>query len=741
MKIFFFSAFLLILSGCAAYKELQPEPELSPFERGYIELKNGEENFELSKGNKYFIRFPAPPRERFYLVLVARSKPMLSSFLTGSFNNGEGPMTPIPDEASSSDSISVYSMDATNSRDFAWVIDAVREDLVLAVNYRYVPQWRYTFENTYAALRITLANTIVDRATYNSIDGNFNFDNLDIAKEISRLDEKNSRLKAMKEDLQRVEAVFPADIAASKDTAYEQYVALRTKVNDELAFHDTYGTVLHLFQKEQETRGKTDEFMAALPYFTQALSRKENFSHGVIAKVNRVFPARLGEIVSYLDAILKNNTDAGTITPDPSLENISALYRACGQQTPGQTAFIVRFINRFNVEAKGLQASKGKLESLRAFFNAQSGSPAPSFYSDLVTKAEELKRSIPECQTMTFDKYGNYLCATILNREITGTTNTANDLLAVYQGTLAVSNDISSRSWAPAETRLRELHDTKPTSGYAEIPVQRTHLVKRLEADLFASVKSASEQRIDMFINTHQMAIDSVAQLYTDSSFLPAHQLTFSSSGQADLMQKRKQIEGYLENIKYNQFPETSIKSIYTEFTRNPGDRGVEKARAIVEHGKFYRGNDKQVKGLITECDVQAAKWIVKPKEYRKLFALPVTSNKKGTNEYMFRVRLQVPSDAQFPVFDVNLKLPREVAEKAGQAQWYESITIDKKPLKNEGRFRITSPTAENEYEALITPLQMDKEGRNILEVRFSYPGFRVFDVSAMVQVPIIRKN
>lgn len=170
-------------------------------------------------------------------------------------------------------------------------------------------------------------------------------------------------------------------------------------------------------------------------------------------------------------------------------------------------------------------------------------------------------------------------------------------------------------------------------------------------------------------------------------------------------------------------------------------DRGVEKARAIVEHGKFYRGDDKQAKGLIIECDVEAAKWIIKPKEYRKLFALPVTSNKQGTNDYMFRVRLNIPSEAQFPVFDVNLKLPQEIAEKSKQEQWFQSITIDKKPIKNEGRFRVTSPTAENNYEVLITPVQMDKEGKNILEVRFKYPGFRVFEVSTMAQVPIIRKN
>jgi hypothetical protein len=258
---------------------------------------------------------------------------------------------------------------------------------------------------------------------------------------------------------------------------------------------------------------------------------------------------------------------------------------------------------------------------------------------------------------------------------------------------------------------------------------------------LFSAVKSESEQRVNAFIGSHQMAIENVPELYADSAFRPVHQLTFSSAGAADLADKRKQIESYLDEIKYIRFPETSIKSIYGDFTRNMGTRGVEKARAIVEHGKFYKGTDKQVKGLITECDVQAAKWIVKPKEYRKLFALPTTSDEQGVNEYMFRVQLKIPSDAEFPVFDVNLKLPQEIAGKSGTEKWYESITIDKKPIKNEGRFRITAPTAESNYEALITPVQMDKEGRNILEVRFKAQGFRVFEVSAMAQVPLIRKN
>ena len=115
--------------------------------------------------------------------------------------------------------------------------------------------------------------------------------------------------------------------------------------------------------------------------------------------------------------------------------------------------------------------------------------------------------------------------------------------------------------------------------------------------------------------------------------------------------------------------------------------------------------------------------------------------NRGAQNEYLVRVRLQIPSEAQFPVFDITVRLPKEVAQNATATQWYESITINGTPIKNEGRFRITTPTSENGYESLITPVQMDKDGRNILEIRFSHPAFRVFEISTMAQVPIIRKN
>ena len=731
---------LLIIPGCAAYKELEPKPDILPVENGYIELKKDKDNFELDKDKKYFIKFPSPSRDHFYLVLVTRSKPAIHSYLTEKFNDGKGEIVPIVDEAVSSDSIFVYAI-GPQVATYYWVIDGVRQDLVLPLKYRYVPQWRYTFETRYAEFQNTLASNTVDPSTYNSIDVNFDFEHFDFMHEMPYLQDRTQKMKSMKDELLKLENIFPPDIAARKDTAYEKYVAFKKKVDDELQFQENYLAVMTLFKKEMETRGNTQSFLDAVPSFTGTVSQRERFPSRILVKASQVLLKRLGEVKPYFDGILRNKNSITPISPQPSLDAISKLYQACGQPIDGETESILQFIDRFNVEASGLQASNVKFEELKKFFTTQINSSSPTFCDELIARVNAIKTSIPESRASRSVPYGTYGCAVTLGREIINASNRASDLLTLYQTAASVSARISAHTWGTAEAQLRELNEAPTYSNFPEVPAHRTALVRRFETQLFNEVRDASRQRVDAFIKAHEMAIDNVPALYADSAFFPVYKLTFSSLGSADLQQKRNQIDGYLEKIKYNDFPESSIKAIYADFTRNPRDRGVEKARAIVEHGKFYRGDDKQVKGLITECDVEAAKWIIKPKDYRKLYALPVTSNKQGMNEYMFRVRLQIPSEAQFPVYDVNVKLPQEVAEKAGQQQWFESITIDKKPIKNEGRFRVTSPTAENNYEALITPVQMDKEGKNILEVRFKYPGFRVFEVSTMAQVPIIRKN
>jgi len=102
---------------------------------------------------------------------------------------------------------------------------------------------------------------------------------------------------------------------------------------------------------------------------------------------------------------------------------------------------------------------------------------------------------------------------------------------------------------------------------------------------------------------------------------------------------------------------------------------------------------------------------------------------------------LAIPSDADFPVYDVNIAMPSELARTAAQKAWFDEMTINKKPIKNEGRYHITAPNASNNYESQITPVQADKGGTNVFEVKLKYPAFRVFEISVMAQKPIMRKN
>ena len=73
--------------------------------------------------------------------------------------------------------------------------------------------------------------------------------------------------------------------------------------------------------------------------------------------------------------------------------------------------------------------------------------------------------------------------------------------------------------------------------------------------------------------------------------------------------------------------------------------------------------------------------------------------------------------------------------------KWYNKIKLNKKLLKNEGRFTISSPTAENNYECQITPVRMVKGKANRLDITFYHRSFRAHPISVMVQKPIIKKN
>ena len=75
----------MVIAGCAPYKQLKPKTDLSDAEQGFLELKKDEtKNFELKKDKKYYIQFPAPQQDNFYLVLSIPDKKSLASFLTSS---------------------------------------------------------------------------------------------------------------------------------------------------------------------------------------------------------------------------------------------------------------------------------------------------------------------------------------------------------------------------------------------------------------------------------------------------------------------------------------------------------------------------------------------------------------------------------------------------------------------------------------------------------------------------------
>ncbi len=731
---------LLFLAGCAAYKELEPKPVLLPQERGYIELKNDQENFKLDKDTKYFIKFPRPDRDNFYLVLSSRSKPALYSYLAFAFDNGAPPGARIKDETPGNDTLMVFPVDMRVPT-FFWVIDSVRYDVELWMRYRYVPRWRFTFENKYAALRELLANNRIDPSTYNSIGPGYTFQGMNLARELEKVEGKTEHLKAIKSDLEEVHRLFPPDIESTRDTAYERYLALRSDLEDETLLQENYSSVLRVFDREQSSRGNAAAFLGGAPVYLDFMAHRDRQRPPVVEAVRSLLLGRLPETMPYYEGLLNAKNNFERITLDPSLDVVDKLYRACDQQPPESFRSLTAFVNRFNVESGGVYQALSRLSEIDRIIKHGPAWGSDSLFVRLISLASQAKAALPEQQLDRFEPWGSYNCARLLSEEIVKTASKAVALQSLYERGRGVAERISSESWASAEDQLRNMNTSAEYDAVPSALDQKHDIVSHLEGEIFSRVKRATQQRVDAFVAKNESTIDDVPALYRDSAFTPVYDLTFSAGGPAQLAQNKRQISDYLTMMKTVRFPENAIRGIYGQFVRNPSARGVDRARAIVEHGKEYKGSDKQVEAMIDECDASVPKWIVRPKDYRKVYALPVTSNARGTNEYLFRLGLKIPSEAQFPVFDVNIKLPQEVAEKAGKEQWYKLITINKKPIKNEGRFRITSPTPENNYESLITPVQMDKEGNNVLEVRFMYPGYRVFEVSAMAQPPIIRKN
>lgn len=740
MKRLAVAGLLLFLSGCAAYKELSPDPPVIPAERGYIEIKNKSDNFLLERDKKYYMEFPAPPGDNFFLVLRTNIKPILTSYLASSFSDGAPVSARVPDEMPKSDSLYVFKVERAG-HSYYWLIDAIQNDAELTLRYRYVPRWRFTFEQRYSTLRDMLTSNRTDPTFYNSIGPGTTFDAINVPQELSAVERRLGHIKDGQSEMQGLAQLFPPNIASTHDTAYDNYLLLKSDLADEQMLQENYARVLRVVDKVNESRGNTGAFLSAAPTFLDFLNNKEHQRRPVVDRISSMLSGPLAGAGDYYDGMLRAKTEDSKFSPTPPMDNALDLYKALSVPPSPTLVSVVGFVERFNMERSALSGVESKLSDMEKLTQKEASWASGDLYKDLLARLATARAGLPQSTLGQFEGRGQYACARALTADIDRTSAKITALQDLYQQASGLLADIDARSWASAERRDQALALTPSFGSVPTALAQQRAIVKQLDGEIFTRVKRATEQRTDAFVLRNSTAIDNINLLYQDSAFMPVYDLKFCSGGEDQLRLRKKQITDYLNDARHVRFPGTAIKTLYAEFIRAPGNRGVDHARAITQHGREYTGTDNQITGMVSECDVETPKWIVRPKEYRKVYALPTTSNPHGDNEYMFRVRLQIPTEAEFPVYDVHVKLPSEIAEKAGGGAWYRSITIDKVPIKNEGRFRITAPTKDNNYESLITPVQMDREGKHILEIRFSYPGYRVFEVSALAQVPIIRKN
>ncbi len=782
----------LIMFGCAPYQQLKPKPELSYAEQGFVELKNDKKDFELKKEKKYFIAFPAPKEDNYYVVLNFPIKKKITTYFTNSFADKKTVGAKSPDETPFPDSVSVYPVD-TKSPMFYWMLENGTQEQILKMKYRYAPQWRFKFETKHAEYRDICSKNVVDRSAYKGIGTSTRLDGFIFSTAIDTVKKHEAALEAVYKELLAIESIFPKSIVNSTDEAYRNYKALRAKLEDEMNFQKAYLLALDFFNKEQSCRGTPADFMARLDDFTGYFDKKSVQAPNVVLESQRLLKNRLDEVMPFLSMKMSGKEDAGVFDPatyfTASMPKIKTLLEKADIPVGQDFTLMMKFIADFDAKSRTLAALRDTLAKIGSAVKNGPQFPADDFFKGVVAGLTNLQNAVPQKIDDQYGKYATYKCSQALNAELAKLSTDATqhlaesrqaevlvqqlnilktqndfggmlslllsskhltfvldkykdlDKMSLDQQAKNVKTALAATSWQSAENALKKLHaDQNYLNTAAMLPLKES-VVRDLEDSLYSTIERVTRAKVNKFCEEKVGVLENVDSLYSDSVFYPVYNVTFSSGSKNELITKKNALIADLAKLKEYDFPAKAIKLCYEQFIKNPEENGVLKARAVVTHGNHYKGDDKELKIRIAECNPQLAKKIIKPKEYRRVFALPISDNRKGKNKYYVRLNVDIPTDATFPVYDVNIKLPKEVAQNAATTQWYDEILLNKKPLKNEGRFTISAPSAANDYECQITPVQMNKDQNNILEISFTHHSFKSFPVSVMVQKPIIKKN
>lgn len=783
LAILFLGFFLI---RCAAYKQLKPKPELTPQELGYTELKDGKKDFELDNDKKYFMLFPPPMHEKSYLVLENTDKNLFSSFLTTRFDDGKGEIIKVENETPEPLRFDVYPLNDSVQK-FYWVIDRVDQDMKLRMNYRYVEMWRFKFENKYDSFRQTFQTNKIDRSAYRDIGSAPDFIETEIDEYLDKIEMRHGKLQGMQGSLKEIELIFPANIVNTTDSSYQNYLLLKNDLQDELQFQDDFRTVLTLFKNDVSTRSNAGGFLESLSDFEAFLKKRSRFPENVTAKVRDILGKRLPEAVPYYKQKLASKNDSKKI--DFRTEQINSIYSAAEITPPANFSSLYKFVKKYNQIENSTAQAESKYTKLKKSVDSDKSMPGNTYFGGILTKLSKLKFGLPATKGKVAADYRTYKCVKILDKRIKNLRFKINtllnkyreadalipqinvyknqknyramlgllkknpqlgflrnmyqgiDLLSIKRQKRQVLATLDARDWLKAENTLKTFYYDKNFLNYEKVKAQKFQTVKTLEDTLVNRIERLSKKQARQFVNENLETLENVDALYENSVFLPLHELTFSTGSQAELDRKNERLYSSLNNLKEQEFPSKAVQLLYGELSANPAANGVLKARAVVAHGKHYKGTDKKIKRSVAECDPWASKWITKAKSYRRIFALPVSTKPGGKNKYVFRINLRIPSEAKFPVYEVYIRLPKEVAKEASAAQWYDKITLNKNVVKNEGRFSITSPLASNGYECQITPLRAVKDGDSVLEIHFTHPSFKIHPVSIMAQKPIIKKH
>lgn len=773
---------VLFLFSCSTYDQLKPMPALSNKEAGYQPITDENTNFEVEKDDQYFIQIPPAKTDNTYVVFRHPDKKFIETFFTGAFDDGKPPIQKITNEWVAGDSLEVYELGPKNSP-FYYVIDKVVADGQLKLAYRFVPVWRFKFENEFNGIEVAYSAAKLDTAVMDRISDDAKAGNLQVKIDsMLRLDGQMNQLATQ---LQAISQRVPTDLD-SLDPANVRLTALTADIQSERARINTIREALETYQLVDQANRNPDQLIRNSAQLRELTNLKGTLPAGVYTDLTNSVKNAIPKSVTALKAELNAKRTTSAISTD--LTQLIATAEALQSGQVDELKSLQTFIRTYNQIQPQVATLKSRYNTVYSRIYQNGLWPPVSFYQQKQSDFTVLQNDIGNLNLTPLRPYRSYPFVTTTLTSVTrlsGSINTAKnqyaratgvvtqiealrkendystmiglilknkdlgflrsqyshlDDLSIRTQTAGVRSAITANRFDRAEVGLKSFAEDKNFINFDQVKSLKTLNINSLEKEMFTAIKTRTSTLIDSMIteNTQNLNVDPI---YASEKMKAAYVLTYSTGGKLIVDERNQELAKFVTQKTAIDFPEKAIDAIYRSFITSPRQSGVLKARAVVAHGTYYNGKSARIWNMVNEMDPYRGKRLDEAATYRKLYALPTNKTPGSSNSYIFKVNMVIPSTSKFPTYEVNIKLPEAVAKNAGNARWFTSIKVNGKRIEPEGPVTIIAPTAANNYIFQITPIQIEKDQNNSFEVQFDHPDFTPFEVSVMAQKPIIRKN